>query len=231
MFATKYGAVEAIKVIVAVSLVWIIIDLVAIKWYADRMAKSMDEQKEETDDQQLVMAGIEIETQFEMWSNESDKVSGSEGRNYAYRKMKQWRPVITPANNPEELSPDEQTQLIALNQDRDNDQGNQIRMDKQENHDRADEQQYRDDKVNAEVSDRISPNRTLPDARPPQCRSKRYPMKLPTTSVIIVFHDQAWSTLERTLYSVINRSPLELLEEIILVDDGSQLGNCTQCHI
>ncbi|CAD5217273.1 unnamed protein product [Bursaphelenchus okinawaensis] len=76
---------------------------------------------------------------------------------------------------------------------------------------------------NLYISDRISVNRSLPDVRKSDCRTKSYPSAkdLPTTSVIIVFHNEAFSTLLRTVYSVINRSPKEVLEEIILVDDFS----------
>ncbi|NWW71571.1 GALT6 acetylgalactosaminyltransferase, partial [Climacteris rufus] len=77
---------------------------------------------------------------------------------------------------------------------------------------------------NAFASDRISLQRALgPDSRPPECidqKFKRCP-PLPSTSVVIVFHNEAWSTLLRTVYSVLHSSPARLLREVILVDDAS----------
>ncbi|KAG5283251.1 hypothetical protein AALO_G00040050 [Alosa alosa] len=78
---------------------------------------------------------------------------------------------------------------------------------------------------NLYASDRISLSRDLgPDTRPPECieqKFKRCP-PLMTTSVIIVFHNEAWSTLLRTVYSVLHSSPAIFLKEIILVDDASE---------
>lgn len=74
------------------------------------------------------------------------------------------------------------------------------------------------------ASDRISLSRSLgDDTRPPECVDRKFPRcpPLPTTSVIIVFHNEAWSTLLRTVYSVLHTSPAIMLKEIILVDDAS----------
>lgn len=55
-----------------------------------------------------------------------------------------------------------------------------------------------------------------------RCKNVKYPKKLPRVSVVIVYHNEAWSTLIRTVWSVITQSPRALLKEIILVDDFSQ---------
>ena len=45
--------------------------------------------------------------------------------------------------------------------------------------------------------------------------------KIKKTSVIICFVNEEWFALLRTIHSVIDGSPPELIHEIILVDDGS----------
>lgn len=54
-----------------------------------------------------------------------------------------------------------------------------------------------------------------------RCLDIVYPQRLPEVTIIIVFHNEAWSALTRTLWSVINTTPRALLKEIILVDDFS----------
>ncbi|XP_027446705.1 polypeptide N-acetylgalactosaminyltransferase 13 isoform X1 [Callorhinus ursinus] len=81
---------------------------------------------------------------------------------------------------------------------------------------------FKINQFNLMASDLIALNRSLPDVRLEGCKTKVYPDELPNTSVVIVFHNEAWSTLLRTVYSVINRSPRYLLSEVILVDDASE---------
>ncbi|XP_064609423.1 putative polypeptide N-acetylgalactosaminyltransferase 10 [Liolophura sinensis] len=74
---------------------------------------------------------------------------------------------------------------------------------------------------NAWISDKISVERSLADIRHPECKNKKYPRKLPRASIIIPFYNEHWTTLLRTVHSVINRSPAHLLHEVILADDFS----------
>ncbi|XP_012878805.1 PREDICTED: polypeptide N-acetylgalactosaminyltransferase 12 [Dipodomys ordii] len=76
--------------------------------------------------------------------------------------------------------------------------------------------------INTYLSDRISLHRRLPERWNPLCKEKKYDFEnLPRTSVVIAFYNEAWSTLLRTVYSVLETSPDILLEEVILVDDYS----------
>lgn len=56
-----------------------------------------------------------------------------------------------------------------------------------------------------------------------RCKNWIYPSveNLPTASVILVFYDEGWGVLLRTVHSAINTSPPELLKEVVLIDDGS----------
>ncbi|NWT82147.1 GLT15 acetylgalactosaminyltransferase, partial [Lanius ludovicianus] len=77
---------------------------------------------------------------------------------------------------------------------------------------------------NEVLSERIALRRDLPEVRHPLCLQQKYDSSLPTASVIICFHDEAWSTLLRTVHSIMDTAPRAFLKDIILVDDLSQQG-------
>ncbi|ESP03223.1 hypothetical protein LOTGIDRAFT_137806 [Lottia gigantea] len=96
--------------------------------------------------------------------------------------------------------------------------------------DHFDEQQhaegYRLHRFNQFLSDKLNPNRPVKDFRCDLCKAIKYnTSSLPTVSVIISFINEANSTLMRTVHSVINRTPVNLLTEIILIDDFSNSEN------
>ncbi|XP_053300767.1 polypeptide N-acetylgalactosaminyltransferase 14 [Pleuronectes platessa] len=74
---------------------------------------------------------------------------------------------------------------------------------------------------NQRESERIPSNRALRDTRHYRCTTLHYDSDLPPTSIVITFHNEARSTLLRTIRSVLNRTPVHLIHEIILVDDFS----------
>ena len=76
--------------------------------------------------------------------------------------------------------------------------------------------------INVTFSDNLSLDRSLPDTRPPVCQKVDYKLSSNlTATVVIPFYNEALSMLLRTVHSVLNRTPLNLLDEIILVDDKS----------
>ncbi|TMS23632.1 N-acetylgalactosaminyltransferase 7 [Larimichthys crocea] len=74
---------------------------------------------------------------------------------------------------------------------------------------------------NMVASDMISLDRTISDIRHEECKFWHYDDRLLTSSVIIVFHNEGWSTLMRTIHSVIKRTPRRYLAEIVMIDDFS----------
>uniref|UniRef100_A0A673LPU0 polypeptide N-acetylgalactosaminyltransferase n=1 Tax=Sinocyclocheilus rhinocerous TaxID=307959 RepID=A0A673LPU0_9TELE len=78
---------------------------------------------------------------------------------------------------------------------------------------------------NQRESERIPSNRALRDTRHYRCTTLHYDPDLPSTTIVITFHNEARSTLLRTVRSVLNRTPVHLIHEIILVDDFSDDPN------
>lgn len=74
------------------------------------------------------------------------------------------------------------------------------------------------------LSARVPLQRALPEVRHPLCLQQPPADSLPTASIILCFHDEAWSTLLRTVHSILVTAPRAFLKEIILVDDLSQQG-------
>ncbi|WAQ94194.1 GLT13-like protein, partial [Mya arenaria] len=87
------------------------------------------------------------------------------------------------------------------------------------------DQGWQDNAFNRYASDMISLHRALPDVRAETCKTIDYGTNLPSACVIIIFHNEAWSVLLRTIHSVIDRSEPNLLKQIIVVDDFSDFDH------
>lgn len=99
--------------------------------------------------------------------------------------------------------------------------GNGVRLSKKEQE--LADKEFSKAGFNVYVSDRIPLNRTLMDPRVDPCRTRSYPEDLPSVSVIITFYNEILSALLRTIVSVVNRSPVRILREVVLVDDFSNM--------
>jgi len=71
------------------------------------------------------------------------------------------------------------------------------------------------------AGDKVSLWRELKDVRSRECKDVKWSHGLPRASVVIIFNNEALSSLLRTVWSVLDRSPQEVLHEVILVDDAS----------
>ena len=80
------------------------------------------------------------------------------------------------------------------------------------------EEIMRKEAFNVFISDRISLHRNVPDTRDALCHKLSYDTSLPNASVVIIFTNEAFSTLVRTVWSVLDKSKdhPETLHEIIL---------------
>lgn len=72
-----------------------------------------------------------------------------------------------------------------------------------------------------------------------RCRQITYSEDLPQISVVFIFVNEALSVILRSVHSVVNHTPSQLLKEVILVDDNSDngewqalmpSGRCCQAH-
>ncbi|XP_014204346.1 polypeptide N-acetylgalactosaminyltransferase 35A-like [Copidosoma floridanum] len=83
------------------------------------------------------------------------------------------------------------------------------------------DQGYKKYAFNVLVSDNLGLQREIPDTRHKLCRNLTYENNLPSASIVICFYNEHYGTLLRSLYSIMNRTPENLLHEIILVNDYS----------
>lgn len=201
--------IHTCRVILLTSLVWFLIDVVLLSFYSECLGGAC---KRIEDDIEVEAEPLIGENDFNL--KEEDTInepnnrgpSSETGISQTYRPntLKRWRPAPTipeasgrvgEMGKPVHIPPEQESLM---------------------------KEKFKLNQFNLLASDMISLNRSLVDVRLDGCRRKKYPALLPTTSIVIVFHNEAWSTLLRTVWSVINRSPRPLLKEVILVDDSSE---------
>ncbi|KAJ8309346.1 hypothetical protein KUTeg_014220 [Tegillarca granosa] len=85
---------------------------------------------------------------------------------------------------------------------------------------------YSRNKFNQLASDNTKSNRDVPDTRHSECRSKYYPRNLPSTTVVITFHNEARSALLRTIISDDASDGLELskMKKVKLIRNNKREG-------
>ncbi|KAK5982072.1 Polypeptide N-acetylgalactosaminyltransferase [Trichostrongylus colubriformis] len=74
---------------------------------------------------------------------------------------------------------------------------------------------------NGLLSDRIGYRRKIPDSRNSQC-PHTFMTSLPRVSIIVCYFNESPSVLIRMVNSIIDRTPLDLIQEILLIDDSSE---------
>lgn len=219
MFRSKIR-IHTCRIILVTSLVWLLVDVALLTLYSDCLGDRWECGKKAGEFNVKVESKVEGPSEFsgkrgaiaaavvnQVENNLDETDLGSDGlvlKPYPKSRLKRWKPAQTvpvQVGMPGELG---KPVNIPLDQEK-------VMLDK-----------FQENQFNLLASDMISLNRSLTDVRFPKCKDKPYPKLLPTTSIVIVFHNEAWTTLIRTIWSTINRSPRPLLKEIILVDDASE---------
>ncbi|CAK9291952.1 unnamed protein product [Gordionus sp. m RMFG-2023] len=77
------------------------------------------------------------------------------------------------------------------------------------------------DSFNVLLSNKIAFNRSIPDNRPKECAEIKYDDDLPNASIVVIFNNEAFTAIIRMIWSIINRTPTQLVHQIILFDDFS----------
>ncbi|XP_057602572.1 polypeptide N-acetylgalactosaminyltransferase 11-like isoform X2 [Hippopotamus amphibius kiboko] len=83
---------------------------------------------------------------------------------------------------------------------------------------------YQKHAFNMLISNHLGYHRDVPDTRNAACKDKSYSTDLPVTSVVTCFYNEALSALLWTVHSVLDRTPVWLLHEVILMDNDSDFG-------
>lgn len=84
---------------------------------------------------------------------------------------------------------------------------------------------YKTHAFNVLVSSNLGLTRNIPDTRHLLCKKQLYVDDLPTASIVMCFYNEHIQTLLRSVNTVLERTPGRLLQEIVLVDDASDLVN------
>lgn len=201
MFRSKIR-IHTCQVILLTSIVWFLVDVIVLMLYSDCISSNGWGC---TDNKQTTNENDDIN--FAELKSDSESSTKYDRYHYKQHELQLWRPA----------------KVIRESKDKPGALGAAVEIPPEQ--DAKQQELFKLNQFNLMASDMIALNRSLKDVRLDGCKSKKYPKYLPTTSIVIVFHNEAWSTLLRTVWSVINRSPRALLKEVILVDDASDRGN------
>lgn len=206
--------IHTCQVILLTSLVWFLIDVIVLMFYSDCIGGSGWNCPDNKQQQSALLSEEPSQLHPKIPVGEAQALKheyqASTKRQYPQNKLHVWRPARMVKEN--KGSPGEMGAAVHIAPENEAKQQELFKL----------------NQFNLMASDMISLNRSLKDIRLEGCKNKKYAKYLPDTSIVIVFHNEAWTTLLRTVWSVINRSPRSLLKEIILVDDASEREHLKQ---